>query len=183
MSMIRHSVALTATALALVLGAQAAHAGGSPKSFQDKTVPVLVKVDAHGKVTSFAPAIELRPQLRKLARQSAQNMITGPATYHGRPVASQLVMFMQPQATARADGRYDIRFTSVKNQPVPTGTWYWVIEDGRRLALASESDRQNWRTLRQDRRNNFHYDRQYPNQQAPRPTIQRQSSSKVKSAK
>lgn len=144
--MIRHSAIITATVLALILGAQTAHADGMPKSFTDKTVPVLVKVNSEGKVTQIAPAIQLRPQFRKLARQSAQAMITGPAMYHGRPVASQLVMFMQPRATARADGRYDIRFTSVKNQPVPSGMWYWVIEDGRRLALASESDRQRARS-------------------------------------
>lgn len=139
--MTRSSTFLTATLLALAVGAAPAYADGSLSGFSQKTVPVLVKVNSHGKVTSISPALELRPDFERLIRQSVQEMITGPAKYRGRPISSQLVMFMIPETTARTDGQYDVRFTSVKNQPVPPGMWYWLNDNGHRLALVNRSDR------------------------------------------
>lgn len=138
--MTRYSTFLITTFLALAMGAAPAYADGALSGFSQKTVPVLVKVNYRGKVTSISPALELRPDFEKLIRQSIQEMITGPAKYRGQPISSQLVMFMVPETTARTDGQYDVRFTSVKNQPVPPGMWYWLNDNGHRLALANRSD-------------------------------------------
>ncbi len=146
-----NSTHLAAGILALLVGMTVARAADNSLSgFPHKTVPVLVKVDSHGKVTQISPAIELSPRYRSLIRQSIQEMITGPAIYHGRAISSQLVMFLVSEARLREDGRYDVQFTSVKNQPVPAGSWFWLHDNGHRLALVSDSDRQN-RHLRNSR--------------------------------
>jgi hypothetical protein len=56
----------------------------------------------------------------------------------GHPVSSQFVINLAMQATPRTDGKYDARFVYVSTSPVPSGSWYWVHQDGVRLALAPQ---------------------------------------------
>lgn len=126
----------------LLLGSLAATQGAAATSmslnqFPPKVLPVLVQVDSHGKVTQVSPSIELAPRYDRLLRQSLDQMITRPANDHGRPIASQFVINLGLQATARPDGKYDARFVYVSTSPVPPGSWYWVHVDGHRLALRS----------------------------------------------
>ena len=122
----------------LSLAASAALASsGSLNEFRPKVMPVLVQVNAHGKVTDASPAIELSPRLRRLLLQNLDEMIVKPATDHGRPVSSQFVANMALRTTPRTEGNYDAQFVFVSSSPVPSGSWYWVHIDGHRLALAS----------------------------------------------
>lgn len=101
-----------------------------------RVLPVLVRVDAHGKVTDVSPAWKVSPRLERLVRTTLDQMITRPAHYKGRAVASQFVINLRAESTRRADGRFDVRLAYVSAKPVPSGSWYWVDIDGRRLALA-----------------------------------------------
>lgn len=129
---------MTTLVVAGVLALAAGSAGADSMSltrFRDRVLPVLVKVDTHGKVTRLSSAIELTPRFDRLLRQTVDRWITGPAMDHGKPVASQFVMKLGMQATARPDGEYDTRFVYLSSSPVPSGEWIWQNEDGHRLAL------------------------------------------------
>jgi hypothetical protein len=142
------SMTTLAIAAALALAAGAADADSmSLTGFRDRVLPVLVKVDTHGKVTRLSSAIELTPRFDRLLRQTVDEMITGPAMDHGKPVSSQFVMKLGMRATARADGEYDTRFVYLSSSPVPSGEWIWQNEDGHRLALV-RADGLNYRGLR-----------------------------------
>ena len=124
----------------LSLAASAALASsGSLNEFRPKVLPVLVQVNAHGKVTDASPAMELSPRLRRLLLQNLNEMIVKPATEHGRPISSQFVANLALRTTPRTEGSYDAQFVFVSSSPVPSGSWYWVHIDGHRLALASRN--------------------------------------------
>ncbi|OZB58142.1 MAG: hypothetical protein B7X39_18335 [Lysobacterales bacterium 14-68-21] len=132
----------------LALGSAAVHADSrSLNSFPDHVLPVLVQVDSHGKVTDVSPAVELSPRYDRLLRETLDRMVTRPASYRGRPVASQFVMKLGMQAKLREDGRYDASFFYVSAQPVPAGRWFWQHEDGHRLTLVNRDELrpQAWR--------------------------------------
>ncbi len=137
---------VVAGTLALAAGTAGAESM-SLTHFRDRVLPVLVKVDTHGKVTRLSSAIELTPRFDRLLRQTVDQWITGPAMDHGKPVASQFVMKLGMQATARPDGEYDTRFVYLSSSPVPSGEWIWQNEDGHRLALV-RADGLNYRGLR-----------------------------------
>lgn len=128
-----------AGALALAAG-EAGADSMSLNGFRDRVLPVLVKVDAHGKVTRVSSAVELTPRFDRLLRQTLDQWITGPAMDHGKPMSSQFVMKLGMQATARADGAYDTGFVYLSSSPVPAGEWIWQHEDGHRLALVRADD-------------------------------------------
>jgi len=134
-----HSLALVG-ALSVTAGTVMA-ASGSLSPFRPHVLPVLVQVDASGKVTNASPAVELSPAISRLLAKNLDEMITKPAYDHGRPVASQFVMNLALQAMPRDEGNYDAQFVYVSTTPVPTGTWHWVNIDGRRFALAGPNDR------------------------------------------
>jgi hypothetical protein len=122
-----------------VAASAALASSGSINEFRPKVMPVLVQVNAHGKVTDASPAMELSPRLRRLLLQNLDEIIVGPATDHGRPVSSQFVANMALRTTPRTEGSYDAQFVFVSSSPVPSGSWYWVHIDGHRLALASRN--------------------------------------------
>jgi len=125
----------------LTVGAGAAMAESqSLNEFRPRVMPVLVHVDARGKVTEVSPSIELSPKVNRLLRQSLDEMISKPATEHGRPISSQFVINLALQASPRQEGDYLARFVYVSSSPVPNGSWYWVHIDGHRLALANRND-------------------------------------------
>lgn len=139
----------------LAAGSQVAVAESlSLNRFTPKVLPVLVRVDAQGKVTDVSPSIQLAPRFDRLLRQSIREMIRQPAERHGRPVASQFVMQLAMRTTPRDDGKYDARFVYVSSSPVPPGQWFWQTEDGHRLVLVSRDGLQ--------RRSPFYYDRSAP---------------------
>ena len=132
---------LMALAAALAFGGNTAIASsGSLNEFRPNVLPVLVHVDAKGKVTEVSPSDELSPKVNRLLRQTLDEMITKPATEHGRPVSSQFVINLAVQASPRPEGDYLAQFVYVSSSPVPNGSWYWVHIDGHRLALANRND-------------------------------------------
>lgn len=130
-------LALLGLPMAIAGTAMAGSASLSP--FPPKVLPVLVNVNASGKVTEASPAMKLSPALDRLLRKNLDEMITGPARNHGRAVSSQFVLNLYLHATPRQDGEYDANFAYVSTTPVPFGRWHWVDLDGRRLALAADS--------------------------------------------
>jgi hypothetical protein len=124
----------------LATGAGAAMASsGSLNEFRPGVMPVLVHVNASGKVTDVSPSSELSPKVNRLLRQNLDELITKPATEHGRPISSQFVINLAVQASPRPEGDYLARFVYVSSSPVPNGSWYWVHIDGHRLALANRN--------------------------------------------
>ena len=119
-------------------------ASGSLNQFTPRVMPVLVQVNAQGRVTDMSPSIDLTPQLARLLRSNVDELISGPAIVRGRPIASQVVLNMALQATPQEQGKYSAQFTYVSSSPVPNGSWYWVHIDGHRLALAERGSRRNF---------------------------------------
>lgn len=126
-----------------LVASQAALAVDSPNEFPLKTLPVLVNVDAAGKITSASPAMRLPPNIERLLRNNLDEMVSGPAHWKGKAVSSQFVINVALQTTPRDDGKFDAGFAYLSALPVPTGRWHWVNEDGRRLLLASDLPRRN----------------------------------------
>jgi hypothetical protein len=121
-------------------GGAAMAANGSLNEFRARILPVLVHVNASGGITEVSPATHLTPQMNRLLRQNLDEMIAKPATEHGRPISSQVIINLALQATPRSEGDYLARFVYVSSSPVPAGSWYWVHIDGHRLALANRND-------------------------------------------
>lgn len=139
-----HRIALGVALTAIASGALAAGTG-SLNEFPSKILPVLVYVNAHGKVTDASPAIRLPPALNRMLLANLSERITGPAIVHGKPVASQFVMNLALVTTPRPGGDFDANFAYVSTSPVPPGSWYWVHSDGHRLALANRNGFQGTR--------------------------------------
>ena len=112
---------------------------GSLNDFPSKILPVLVQVNAHGKVTDASPSTELPPRLNRLMLENLQGLIAGPAIVHGKPVSSQFIMNLALEVTPRPEGDYYANFAYVSTSPVPPGSWYWVHINGHRLALANRN--------------------------------------------
>ena len=128
-------------AAAALLGSTCAIADDSMSlnRFPHKVEPVLVRVDAHGRVTEASPAYVLPAKMTRLLNANIQEMISKPATdKHGKPVSSEFIMNVELQAKPSGAGHYEAYFAYVSAKPVPPGSWYWVHLDGIRLALASQ---------------------------------------------
>jgi hypothetical protein len=132
---------------ALILLGSLAAAGGaaatgsrSLNQFKSSVMPVLVQVNAKGKVTRVSPSIHLSPRYHRLLRNNIEELVTGPAREKNKAVSSQFVMNVTLKTTPRPDGSYDVQFGYVSTKPVPSGPMHWVAIDGHRLALAGESD-------------------------------------------
>jgi hypothetical protein len=122
----------------LMAASQAATASNSLSDFPLRTLPVLVSVDASGKVTDASPAMQLPPAIKRLLLTNLDEMVSGPAHSKDKPISSQCIINVALKATRRDDGNYDAGFTYLSTQPVPIGRWHWVNLDGRRLMLASD---------------------------------------------
>ena len=111
----------------------------TPSQLSSRVLPVLVHVNAHGKVTEVLPAYNVHAKLQRLMRESLDQMIVKPAMYHGRAVATQFVVYLGLDVAPRAQGGYDAKFAYKGSSPVPSGNWYWVHDkyNGDRLALAN----------------------------------------------
>lgn len=132
--------------------------------FNHHVLPVLVTVNSQGKITGMSPAYPLRPHMQKLLKTTLSQMITGPATYHGKAISSQSVIKLALKATPQKDGKYRARFAYVGAVPVPYGAWYWNHIDGHRLALVNE----NWRNMSRPR-HRMVFDHVYPSRHVTAP--------------
>jgi len=111
----------------------------SLNEFRSKVIPVLVRVNSHGKVTRASPAMTLSPGIQRLLRANLDEMIQTPATdKRGRPITSQFIINLAVQASPQDNGNYEAQFTYISTEPVPAGSWHWVHIDGHRLALGSQ---------------------------------------------
>jgi len=100
--------------------------------------PVLVRVNAQGKITDILPAYRLSPDLTRLLRENLNEMIHTPATDKaGKPVSTQFVINLALQVDSRSTGDYNAHFVYVSATPLPLGRWYWSRDSIGQLALAS----------------------------------------------
>lgn len=139
---------LLSAAVVALLGSTSALANDSMSlnQFPHRVEPVLVQVNAHGKVTGASPAYKLPLKMTRLLSANLDEMIRAPATdKHGKPISSQFVMNVALQTEPNGAGDYKAHFAYVSTKPVPPGSWYWVHLTGDRLALASQDMRFNER--------------------------------------
>ena len=141
----RHA-ALIASALAALSGGALA-SSGSLVQFKPQVMPVLVQVNAHGRVTDVRPSFQLTPWSQKLLAQQLDAWINQPATDNGRPVASRFIIEVAMQTRPRRDGDYDANFVYVKTLPLAYGgALHWdVLNGGLEVALVQdESGHTEW---------------------------------------
>ncbi|WP_217645842.1 hypothetical protein [Pseudoxanthomonas sp. GM95] len=105
-------------------------------------VPVLVKVNKQGEVTSVSAPIRLKAAWSRLMRENISEMITAPAMKDGKPVNSQVIFIMAIETAPRADGNYDASFTTREIRQAPTGTFSWKVQDGRYSLVDNNAIRQ-----------------------------------------
>lgn len=128
--------------LAVASGAAIAAPGTTNQVAAKRVLSVLVHVNSNGTVTGISPSATLSPRLRRMLDNNLKEMIVKPAMYHGRTVASQFVMNVKLDASARSEGDYDAKFAYVSSQPVPPGSYYWFVDkESGRLALVNASMR------------------------------------------
>ena len=119
----------------LAMGTLAMASSVSLTSFPPRVMPVLVYVNAQGKVTEVQPSTQLPPRLRRLLASSLRQWVSKPAMVNGHPVASQSIVNVALHATPRKDGKYDASFAFVSIVPAPFASAYWSTRNGTQLAL------------------------------------------------
>ncbi len=132
------AVGLLVAASHAAMASGSANVSGSMNDFPLRTLPVLVNVDATGKITNASPAMQLPPAIQRLLLTNLGEMVSGPAHSKGKAISSQCIINVALQASPRDDGNFDAGFAYLSSQPVPIGRWHWVNLDGRRLMLASD---------------------------------------------
>ncbi len=140
-------VLATVFVLAAATGSARAQDSMSLNGFRHHALPVLVRVDAQGRVAKVQSSVALSPRTDRLLRMNLAQMITQPAMQGGKGVSSQMVVQLALVKSPREDGRFAARFEYVSSMPVPAGNWYWVHIDGHRLALAQDDARGHRRFL------------------------------------
>lgn len=109
------------------------------KSPERRIVPVLVRVNSHGKVTDASPAYDMRASFNRVLKSTLDKMISKPAMDHGHPVASQFVINLAMDLVPQGKDRYGVKFSYVSSKPLPSGQWVWVHRPHARLALQDVS--------------------------------------------
>lgn len=132
------AAALAAGALSVAAGAVAATGPTSLTTFTPHVMPVLVRVDAHGKVTKISPSSALSPAFGRLLERNLRAWISKPGMEKGRPVSSEMIVNVTLHVAPRGDGKYDASFAYVSSSPSPYMASHWVTLDGTRLALADD---------------------------------------------
>lgn len=136
-------VVLAGMAFAMLAGvAQADNPTPSPAQ-QQQVLPVLVKLNAQGRVTYVSPSSRLPPKINRLLRANITELFAGPANTAapGKSDSSrQFIANMTTIATPNGSGDlHTVHFALVSTQTVPSGSWYWEHMDGRRLTLVNRS--------------------------------------------
>lgn len=113
---------------------------GSLVEFTPRVMPVVVQVNAKGRVTDLLPSQQLAPWVREMLAEQIDAWIAGPAMDHGRPMASRFIMEVAMRVQPRKDGKYDANFVYVKSIPLAYGgALHWdVINGGLELALVAD---------------------------------------------
>jgi hypothetical protein len=130
---------LIACAIAAVAGTASA-SSGSLVEFKPKVMPVVVQVNADGRVTDILPSEQLTPAWQSTLIKQLDAWIVKPATVKDHPVASRFIIEIAMQAKPRKDGKYDAHFVYVKSLPLAFGgALHWeVINGGVEFALVSD---------------------------------------------
>ncbi|MGA7297825.1 MAG: hypothetical protein WBW92_09990 [Rhodanobacteraceae bacterium] len=128
------------------MGIQLAMAGEtSPPTEQSHVLPVLVAVNADGKVVRIDPAIHLRDRQMKELEKAVHTMITRPAMKDGHGIYSQFVL--QLAVSQDKTGAGGTTFSYVSSQPAPPGPVHWVRRRGGskngEFALVNPATQQN----------------------------------------
>ncbi|WP_313319464.1 hypothetical protein [Stenotrophomonas sp.] len=138
-----NSAVLTGMALAMLVSVAHAADPAPVQEPQQRVLPVLVKLNAQGRVTDVNPATRLPPRINRLLRANITELFAGPANTlaPGNTEASrQFVANMTTVATpGESEDLKTVHFALVSTQAVPIGNWYWTHMDGRRLALANRN--------------------------------------------
>jgi hypothetical protein len=113
---------------------------GSLVEFTPRIMPVVVQVNAQGRVTDVLPSQQLEPWAREMLVKQIDAWIAEPAMDHGKPTASRFIMEVAMRVQPRKDGKYDANFVYVKSMPLAYGgALHWdVINGGLELALVSD---------------------------------------------
>jgi hypothetical protein len=127
-----------ASALVMMAGAVTAGAPESLTAFTPQVIPVLVRVNSHGKVTKIASSSSLSPAYGRLLASNLDAWITGPATSKGKAIEAEMIVNVEIKVSQRADGKYDTYFSYVSSSPSPFPSSHWVTLDGNRLAIADD---------------------------------------------
>lgn len=130
----------------LAAGIVAALAGVPALSFaqlwnqKPAVMPVVVQVNAQGKVTDINPALQLRPWMRQMLIKQIDAWIVNPLTVKGHPVDSRFIIEVAMRTNPAADGKYDVSFVYVKSLPLAYGgPQHWnVINGGLQFALVPD---------------------------------------------
>lgn len=133
---------LASLAAALLLsGVAVADDHAAAEQATPKVEPLLVKVDAQGKVVSMLPAYKLPASLEQTLRTTVEGMVKKPAVdKDGHPIPSQFIMNMAMQVQPGANGTNSVQFTVASIKQVPDGSWYWVRTPDHRMALANSAN-------------------------------------------
>lgn len=136
--------------LALFSGAAAADSAPANQT-ESRVIPVLLRVDSHGKITRVTPAMRLAPSIERLMRANLDEMINRPATdKNGKPVASQVVINLSLDTSQDANGTYNAKFSYISTTPVAPGSWYWVRTDNMHYGLAQQKSVNSRENMRLD---------------------------------
>ncbi|MGH8190214.1 MAG: hypothetical protein ACREP2_02075, partial [Rhodanobacteraceae bacterium] len=140
---------LSAAALAALAGTAMA-SSGSLIQFKSQVLPVVVQVNAEGKVTDILPARQLPPQVSRLLVEQLDAWIVKPLMVKGHPVATRFIAEVAMRTKPLKNGKYAASFVYVKGLPMPFGgavSWN-VINGGLEVALVSADNmapRHEWR--------------------------------------
>ncbi len=136
-------VVLAGMALALLAGVAQADNPNPPQAQQQRVLPVLVKLNAQGRVTDVSPSSRLPPKINRLLRANITEIFGGPANTSAPGNSDSSRQFIANMtAVATPNGSEDLHtmyFALVSTQAVPGGSWYWEHVDGRRLALVNRN--------------------------------------------
>lgn len=124
-------IASLALLSACAISSQARATGLTVAHFEPNVVPVLVKVDKEGAVTSVFAAERLRPAIDRMLYRNARDVVV---KQEDASYSRMLVLRMKLDARPRDDGAYDARFVVIEAKPVPSGSWFW-LRQGDRYAL------------------------------------------------
>lgn len=142
---------------------------GSLTAFTPRVMPILVRVNSHGKVTKISPSSDLSPAFDRLLASNLDTWITRPAVVKGRAIDTEMIVNVALQVSPREDGKYDANFSYVSSSASPYMSSHWVTIDGNQLTLADDHNL--------DRGN-----RAFNQSRAPSPIFQRYSSGSTQGA-
>lgn len=142
---------------------------GSLTAFTPRVMPVLVRVNSHGKVTNVSPSTDLSPAFDRLLASSLDTWISKPGVIKGRAVDTEMIVNVALRVAPREGGKYDATFAYVSSSASPYAASHGVTINGNQLTLA-------------DDHNVYRDNRFYGPSQSPSPNFQRYSNGPSHSA-